>query len=252
MDKIFKAVLFSSLIFQNLFSKEKIIAHIPEASGICYSKISDTLFVVNDEGIIYEITTNGKILREKNLGKYDLEGIDVDDKNRLLLLANEKKDSILVLKKDNFKIIKEIKLDRKYKKIKLLKKGGDGIEGLALHNNKIYAANQSNRSYPKKDSSVIVIFDYNLDKKRLKIESVIDPLFTDISGLTFYENNLYMISDKNSLLIGYNTKQKKIIKKYKLPKNFAQEGIAFDKKANLYIADDKGKILRIENLKIDG
>ncbi len=83
--------MLSSLLFQNLFSKEKEIANIPEASGICYSKTSDTLFVVNDEGRVYEITTKGKILREKRIGKYDLEAIDIDEKNSLLLLANEKK-----------------------------------------------------------------------------------------------------------------------------------------------------------------
>jgi uncharacterized protein YjiK len=247
MNKFLGVLMLSSLLFQNLFSKEKEIANIPEASGICYSKTSDTLFVVNDEGRVYEITTKGKILREKRIGKYDLEAIDIDEKNSLLLLANEKNDSIIIIKKENFKIIKEIKIDKEYKGIKVLKKGSNGIEGLALYKNKIYASNQSKKKYPKKDSSVIVILNYSLDKKSLKIEDIINHGFTDVSGLTFYEDILYMISDKNSLLISYNIKKRRVIKKYKLPKKFAQEGVAFDKKGNLYIADDNGKILKIKN-----
>ena len=240
-------LLLPLLSFQNLSAKEKVIAKIPEASGICYSSKSNTLFIVNDEGLLYELSTKGKILRKEKIGKYDLEAITIDEKNNLLLLANEKKDSILVVKKENFKLLKKIKIDRKYKGKKILKKGSDGIEGLVLFNNKLYAANQSNKKYPKEDSSVIVVLDYNLEKKKLKIEDIIDPKITDISGLTVYEDILYIVSDKNSQILSYNIKKSKITKKEKLPKKYAQEGIAFDEKANLYIADDKGKILKIKN-----
>lgn len=232
---------------QTLFAKEKIIAHIPEASGICYSKSSNTLFVVNDEGTIYEISTKGKILREKKVGDYDLEAVEIDEKNSLLLLADEKNDSIIILNKNSFEKIKTIKIGKKYQGIKVLKKGGDGIEGLTLHKNKIYASNQSKKSFPKEDSSVIVILDYDLSKNSFEIKDIINHGFTDISGLTFYEDFLYMISDKNSLLIRYNVEKNRVEKKEKLPEDFAQEGIAFDKKGNLYIADDKGKILKIKN-----
>ena len=73
--------LFILLSMQNLFAKEKVIAKIPEASGIVYSQKSDTLFVVNDEGKIYEITTNGKLVKKLNIGKYDFEGITIDEIN---------------------------------------------------------------------------------------------------------------------------------------------------------------------------
>ena len=55
-----------------------------------------------------------------------------------------------------------------------------------------------------------------------------------------------MVSDKKSLLIQYDLQLKKVIKKEKLQKKFAQEGITFDNNGNLYIADDKGQILKIE------
>ncbi|PLY04347.1 MAG: hypothetical protein C0625_16865 [Arcobacter sp.] len=113
-----KKILLGILIImsvQNIFAKEKVIAKIPEASGITYSKKSNSLFVVNDEGSIYELSLDGRILREKKLGKYDLEGITIDDENDLLLLAIEGDDSILVLSKKKFKEKKEISIKRKYK-----------------------------------------------------------------------------------------------------------------------------------------
>ncbi len=199
----------------NMFAKEKVIAKIDEASGIAYSQKSNSLYVVNDEGTIYEITTKGKILRKEKIGKYDFEGIAIDEQNDLLLVAVEGDDNILILDKENLKIKKEISIKRKYKGINLLKKSGDGIEGLALYKNKIYASNQSNKKYPEADSSVIVILDYNLDKNKLKIEDIIDHGFTDISGLTFFEDILYLISDRNNFIVKYDIKKNKILKKNK-------------------------------------
>lgn len=235
------------IAFQNLFAKEKVIAKIPEASGISYSEKSNTLFVVNDEGSIYELSKKGKILREKKIGKYDFEGIAVDDINNVLLVADEKNDTILVISKDNFKKQKKISIKRKFEGVKILKKGSDGIEGIALHNNKIYLSNQSDKLYPKDDSSVIVIIDYDLKNKRQKIKNIINHGLTDISGLTFFDDILYMISDNNNMIVSYDIKKKKILRKDKLPKKFAQEGITFDNKGNLFIADDKGQILKIKN-----
>ena len=236
------------ILTQDLFAKTKVIAKIPEASGIVYSQKSNTLFVVNDEGKIYELTTKGKILKKLNLGKYDFEGITIDEENSLLILAVEGEEKILVISQENFRIQNEIKIKRKFNKINVLKKDSkNGIEGIALYKNKLYISNQSKNNYPKADSSVIVIVDYNLDKKKLKIENIIDHKQKDISGLTFYNDTLYMISDQNNFVLSYNIKENKAIKKYKLKKKYAQEGLTFDNKGNLYIADDNGQVLKIKN-----
>lgn len=248
MHKILLGILLVMSV-NNIFAKEKIIAKIPEASGISYSYKSNTLFVVNDEGTIYELSLQGEILRKKKIGKYDLEGIAVDDENNLLLLAIEGDDEILILSKKKLKEKHKVSIKRDYKGVKVLKKGNDGLEGLALYKDKIYASNQSNNKYPKDDSSVIVIIDYDLKKKKQKIKDIIDHGFIDIAGLTFYNDILFMVSDKKSLLIQYDIKLKKVIKKEKLPKKYAQEGITFDKNGTLYIADDNGQILKIEDYK---
>ncbi|AXH13151.1 SdiA-regulated domain-containing protein [Halarcobacter bivalviorum] len=239
----FLLILFFS--FQTLIAKEKVIAKIPEASGIVYSENSNTLFVVNDEGTIYELSLKGEIKREYKLGTYDLEAITIDEEKNLLLIANEEKDELLVVDIKDFTILNKIKIKGTYQGNKIIKKGKDGIEGLTLYKNKIYASNQSNKPYPKEDSSVIVILDYKM-KKKLEIVDIIDHKYKDIAGLTFYKDYLYLISDDANLLIKYDITSKKVVKEYKLSKKYAQEGITFDKKGRLYIADDNGQILKLK------
>ncbi len=229
----------------NIYAKK--IADIPEASGICYVEKSNSLFVVNDEGTLYEIAKKGKIKRKVYLGDYDLEGITYDKRTDTLLLAVEGEESILIVNRKNFKIIKNIKIKRKYKNIKLLKRSKKtGVEAIAIDKNgDIYLSNQSSLTYTKKlKENVSLVFKIDgLDKKKAKITKVFNHKYKDISGLTFYDGYLYMVSDKKNLLIKYDIKTNRTIKKVKLEK-YAQEGICFDDNGNIYIADDNGRVVK--------
>ena len=64
MKSIFLVFLCS---LQFLSANAKVLTLIPEASGITYVKKTNTLFVVNDEGILYELNLKGKIFRGNKL-----------------------------------------------------------------------------------------------------------------------------------------------------------------------------------------
>jgi len=235
-----KMVLVLLLTIGLAFAKNHKIAKIPEASGICYCKKSKTLFVVSDRGLVFQITTDGKILKNQKVGKYDFEGIACGVDN--LFLAVEGSESVLVLDKKSFKIQKEVKINRKYRGKMVIKKDKEhGIEGITLIDDKIYLSNQSYKKYPNKDASIVFKIS-GVKKKKAKIEEIIKHDFVDIAGLDYYNGFLYMISDKKNLLIKYDLKLKKAVKKMKLP-NFAGEGITFDEK-NIYFADDEGVVLK--------
>lgn len=248
---ITKYIIVCFLLITTLNAK-KIVA-IPEASGICFLEKTNSLVVVNDEGWIYRINTKGKILEKKYLGKYDLEGIDYDVKNDQLLVVVEGSESILILD-SKLNIQKEIKIKRMYKKIKLLKKlKGSGLEAIVIdENGDIYVSNQSKITYKKKlkENASVILKVGSLKKKKTKIKKVFNHGYIDIAGMTFHEGYLYMTSDKKNLLIKYDIKNNKIIKEIKLPKS-AQEGICFDNKNNIYIADDNGAILKYKKKKFD-
>ncbi|MEA3513572.1 MAG: SdiA-regulated domain-containing protein, partial [Campylobacterota bacterium] len=245
VKKVFYLVLFIFVVVTNGHSKK--IANIPEASGICFIDKTKSIVVVNDEGWIYKLTTNGKIVQKKYLGKYDLEGITYDKKNDRLLVVVEGEESILIVQRGSLQIVKEIKIKRSYQKVKILKKSKKtGIEAIAIDNDgEIYVSNQSKKTYNKKlkENISVILKVTSLDNKKTKIKEVFNHGYIDIAGMTFHNGYLYMTSDKKNLLIKYDIKNNKTIAKIKLPKS-AQEGICFDNKNNIYIADDNGAILR--------
>ncbi|SHO80447.1 hypothetical protein MNB_SV-15-1165 [hydrothermal vent metagenome] len=233
-----------------IINANNIIAKVPEASGICYSKSSDTLFVANDEGSVFELSLDGKILRKKKIGKYDLEGVACDEKNSNLLFVVEVDESVLVVDRKSLKVEKEIKIKRTYKNKLVLKKDKEhGIEAITIVNGDIYISNQSYKKYPNRDASIVFKISKLRRKKKSKIEDIIAHNFVDIAGLSYYKNFLYMLSDKKNLLIKYDIKKDKAIKKIKLDK-FAGEGVTFDGKGNIYFADDEGSVLKYKMKKL--
>ena len=215
-------------------STGKKIAKIPEASGISYCKTSDTLIVANDEGSYYEITTKGKILNKVKLGKYDLEGVVCEDKQ--IIFVREDKGLLIVDRKSAKK--KKVIVDTFYegRKLALFDKK-DGVEGIAKVGNIIYLAKQSKK---KKDSFIAVV---KLTPYPGRVLDTIEAGVADIAGLTYHDNMLYMVSDKKDLLIKYDLDKKKRVQKVKLEKG-AWEGIAFDSKGNVYLADDDGRVIK--------
>ncbi len=210
-------------------SKEK-IANIPEASGISYCSNSNTLIVANDEGSLYELTTNGKILLQQKLGEYDLEGVVCEEKEFTfaveggsLLVVNRK-----TLEKKEFKVRgKEVKIGKK-----------DGIEGIVKIDNLYYLSIQSKKKMEKAN-----LLHVKLGSTYAKITEVINHRVIDSAGLEYRNNLLYIVSDKKDKLYLYDLKQEKVLKKIKLPK-FAQEGITFDNSGNVYFADDNGAVFK--------
>ena len=222
-------------IFTACNAETKQIADISEASGICYASKLDRLFVVGDEGDIYEMKKTGEIVRQKKLGRYDIEGVACDNEKGILLLAIEDKMEILLVRMHDFHLKKKISIKKKYKKKPLL--GRDkkhGLEGIAIVDDRIVLSNQ-------KHPVMLLEVEKRYDKKKLSILEVYDHRKRDISGLCYHDSLLYMVSDKKDSLYLYDLKSKKIKKEIALEK-YHQEGIAVDNEGSIYITDDAGGV----------
>jgi len=205
------------------------IASIPEASGISYCSDSNTLMVANDEGTFYEITPNGEILLEYKLGNYDLEGV-VCEKKEIIFAVED--GAIL---KVNRKTLKSKLLKIKGQKFKFSKKSG--IEGITKIKDFYYVSIQAKKA---KESKLLVL---KIGNNHAKVIKTIEHGIIDSSGMEYHNKKLYIVSDKKDKLYLYNLKKNKIKKTFKLPK-FAQEGISFGKKEEIYFADDDGAVMK--------
>ena len=212
----------------------KVIAKIPEASGISYCSKDKRFIVVNDEGTYYEMSKKGKVLQKTKLGNYDLEGVVCEDEQMIFALENK---GILIVDRETGEK-KKVSLDTMYdgKKLPLFNKKS-GVEGIAKVDNIVYLAKQSNK---KKKSFIAVV---RLTPYPSRIVDVIEHHIADTAGLTYHDGYLYMVSDKENLLIKYDLNKKKSVQKVKLEKG-AWEGIAFDTKGFVYLADDDGRVLK--------
>lgn len=218
----------------------EVIAKIPEASGISYCSGDDTLVVANDEGTFYKISRKGKILQKTKLGDYDLEGVVCEETQMIFALEN--KGMLIIDSQSGDK--KEIPLDTTYKgkKLSLFSKRS-GVEGITKVGNSVYLAKQSNK---KKSSFIAVV---RLMPYPAKIVDVIEHHIADTAGLAYHDGYLYMVSDKEDLLIKFDLEKKKVVQKITLEKG-AWEGIAFDAKGFVYLADDEGRIVKYKKKRL--
>lgn len=212
----------------------KVIAKIPEASGISYCAHDDTLIVANDEGSYYKLTAKGKTVQKKKLGNYDLEGVVCEEDQLLFAVENE----VLLLVDTKIGKSKKVPLDTRYhgKNLSLFDKK-EGVEGIAKAGNMVYLAKQSKK---KKHAFIAVV---SMNSTPARVMDVIEHRLADTAGLAYHQGYLYMVSDKEDLLVRYDLQKKKRDQEVRLDKG-AWEGIAFDAKGNLYLADDEGRVVK--------
>ena len=70
--------------------------------GLTYHPQRKTLFVVADEGTLYEMHTDGRLARSEQLKQVDLEGVTVNPETGLLYAVIEGEDNIVELAPGNF------------------------------------------------------------------------------------------------------------------------------------------------------
>ncbi len=236
-----------------IIASDKAIASIAEASGICYSTTRDSLFVVSDRGILYELDTAGKELNKKTYKtskgkKYDFEGVACDDASGNVAVAVEGKDNIMTINQSTLEKVPDTGdiLRPADNTLYKDKDGKNGIEGITYHNGKVFISNQSNNTYPNKDASFIFTLTPSYKAVQPTIDSIIDPKLLDMSGLSFYHDTLYIIHQRDKLT-SFDLTNQQVIKTITLPDGIKAEGVAFDNSGHIYFAYDNktnGKVYK--------
>ena len=231
---------------------------IREPSGITYHPKLRNLFVIGDEGDLYEMTTAGEVIRSKRLKRKDLEGLTVNPSNGYLYTVVEGDDAILEIDQNSMRIIRKFEISRKFNGQELLKKKGHGLEAIVFvpdashpEGGTFWVGNQSFDLRSGKEPSVVCQINIPiLSSRKKKAKGKIIGFFPmdtiDISGLAYdtKRNQLVVINDKPDLLQEVSI-DGQVLHQYQLPGK-DQEGVALDTMGYIYIAQEDGEIVKFK------
>lgn len=220
-----------------------------EPSGVAFHAPSGHLFVVGDEGTLAEMSTNGAPLWSQ-AGLSNLEDVAVHSPTGLLMLLSEKRGQLILFDPAAKRELRRFKLD---KRALLGKEPGDpnqGFEGLAFRADEKQRGGGVFYLTHQRSPSVVVAIAFDLQKheKTIDGDAVVGRFriegFRDLTAVTYAPTlqRLLVVADHKDRILVLKldgTLEDEIV----LP-GLRQEGIALDDAGNLWIADDRGGLLR--------
>ena len=221
-----------------------------EPSGITYNKKNNELFVVSDNGRLAIINLDSLKVEIINAKNRDYEGMSIDTDGNRIFVVEEGKDNIIEIDRD-FNRLKKFNIPRYFDGKLILKKGINGLESLAFFKYEgncayFYSANQKfDDELSKNELASLLLLKIDLDTNEVVIQKLIPLNICDISGMALYKERLFILSDTYNRVYIFDTKRDKIVSSYEIPGK-DQEGIAFDDKGNIYLAQDSGNVLKVE------
>ncbi len=230
--------------------------NIEEPSGICFHPLRKTLFVVSDEGEIFEIKTDGTPIYSLKIPG-DLEGLAVNPQSGLLYVIVEGDDIILEFDPDKKEVTRKFPLNREYDGDpnfieKKVKEYDNGIEAIAFVLNEEHPEGGTFYLGNQWDPPCIIEVFVPLKTSQAKtaearIMRVVTRKIADPAAMYYdYKTGLLnVISDADNILVEI-TLDGKLVREYAFLGN-DQEGLTRDDDGYLYIAQDIGEILRVKD-----
>lgn len=229
-----------------------------EPSGVCFHPLRKTLFVVSDEGEIFEMRTDGNtVFSHKVPG--DLEDVTVDTGTGLLYVVIEGEDVILEFDPDKQAVTRRFAVNRGFQgDPNFLQKQTDrydnGLESLAFvpdgghpEGGTFYAGNQDDP--PCIMELFVPLKTGDGEASEARILRVLPFKMDDPSGLAYdpLKKHLCAVDDADNIFVEM-TLDGKLVCQYAFPGN-DQEGFAWDDEGYLYITQDIGGIIKLKDLR---
>ena len=224
-----------------------------EGSGISFHEGRGTFFIVTDEGSVVEVDQDGTLLRIKNIGIDNMEGVTTDPLLGNLYAVIEGKDRIIEINPDTFEVLREFTINRKLDGEKLIQGGKEGFEGItfvadAAHpqGGTFYVVNQATANASKKELSAVIELELPIrtgepTKKGVFKGRIVRAFASDVPGLSGIHfdattKHLWVLSDTANLVMEMNL-DGDIVHRYGVPGD-SQEGIT-GALGTLYIVEDQ-------------
>ncbi|MGY6562407.1 MAG: SdiA-regulated domain-containing protein [Luteibaculaceae bacterium] len=195
---------------------------IPEPSDICLSPNGNSLYVVSDNGILFETDLEGRILRQSDLTGIDFEGVHTD--GQFIYVVDETPRKVHVVDIETFARVRTVEFPYQ---------GG---------RNKGYEAITFNQA---KDVFLLItekepVWIFEIDNKlqqKVNEYKFIHKKATDISAATYHNNHLWLLSDEQMTIFKLNPLTYEVVGLWEI-NVLNPEGIAFTKDGQMIIAAD--------------
>ena len=200
---------------------------IPEPSDISVSPEGNSLFIVSDDGGLYETDLEGKIIRSTKAGLVDAEGVYADENS--VYVVEERNRFIKTFSRKDFTLQRTTNIPYE---------GGRnrGFEGITK------SPDGSWLLFTEKDP----VWMFTLDEKMHEINRMKWELPGDVSAAVWFKNSLWLLSDERAEVWQTDWKTGTILKRFKIPV-LNPEGLAFSKDGKMYILSDDGQKLYVFN-----
>lgn len=205
--------------------ERKIYLDIPEPSDICLHPSGKSLFIVSDNGFLFETDLEGKIIRKADYKGLDCEGVHADEK--YVYVAEEFSRKIRVFDIENLLIQKTVYLEYN---------GGRNSAYEAITFNKA-----KNVLLLFTEKNPIYLYELNQDLQKIN-EYDLSKISRDISAATYYNDHIWLLGDEDMTVYKLDPKTYQVLSSWKIPV-VNPEGLAFDEKGNMLILSDDMQLL---------
>lgn len=200
---------------------------IPEPSDICISPDQKTIYIVSDDGGLFECNTEGVVLRKYTKDLIDAEGVYCDD--QFVWVVEERTRLIKKFDRITLQLISSVYVPYeggRNKAFESITKDKEGNWMLITERDPVWMIRYTNEF---KEIS------------RIKI-----PTESDVSAACRFQNKLYLLSDESAEIWETNELNGEILKKYKIPV-LNPEGLAIGDDETIYVLSDDGHQLYLFN-----
>jgi uncharacterized protein YjiK len=192
---------------------------VKEPSDICFTPKGNTLYMVSDDGLLYETDLNGTILRQSPVMGVDFEGVHADAD--YVYVVDEFTRKIHQLRHEDLQAVRTVEVPYS---------GGRNM------------AYESITFNHKKGVFIIITEKYpiqvfELDASLRKINEVRFTGVRDVSAATWYNNELWLLSDEDRMVLRVDPQTYAIKERFRIPV-INPEGLAFDAAGNLLVCSD--------------
>lgn len=226
----FQLVTLNAQLVYKIKPKKKINLAISEPSDICLAEDKKSYFVVSDQGFLYQLDLDFKVIKKSKILFNDAEGVMhykgqiylVEERIRMVACVDMSKDELLSKKE-------------------ILYGGGKnkGFESICYN-----PARERFILFTEKNP--ITLYEViQLDGVDVQVTNRKEiNLNGDVSGVTFYKGKLYAISDENHCIyrMNPNTYQVEVIWEFSL---LNAEGICFAPNGDLIIVSDDLQLIHV-------